>query len=165
MPDERGQGDKIRDQKPTYSARARTYLCPPRGRTPVLLRPARAEVGGVRSDSKNVCARTHLVPPRVRISGQRGVSYANEKTQQSNLKKNPPAVPAAAFAGRSAAAAFSWLSPDGREEERRQGVSARYLTGLYASERGSGYGWDTDHYGTRNWVLRGGRKRPIHSIS
>ena len=38
---------------------------------------------------------------------QRGVSQANEKkTQQSKLKKNSPAVPAAAFAGRSTAAAL-----------------------------------------------------------
>ena len=29
---------------------------------------------------------------------------------------------------------------------------ARYLTGLYASKRGSGYGWDTDYYGTREGV-------------
>ena len=46
-----------------------------------------------------------------------------KKTQQSKLKNNSPAVPAAAFSGRSAAAAFSWLSSDGREEDRRQGVS------------------------------------------
>ena len=77
----------------------------------------------VRSDPKNVCARTHLVPPCVRISGQRDVSHANDKTQQSKLKKNTPVVPAAAFAGHSTAAAFSWLSSGGREEERRQGVS------------------------------------------
>ena len=76
------RGIRSEIKKPTYSARARTYICPPRGRTPVLLRPARAEVGGgrgVRPDSKNVCARTHLVPPRVRIPWQRGVSHANEK--------------------------------------------------------------------------------------
>ena len=46
-----------------------------------------------------------------------------KKTQKSKLKKNSLAVPAAAFAGRSAAATFSWLSSDGREEECRQGVS------------------------------------------
>ena len=39
-------------------------------------------------------------------------------------------------------------------------VSARYLAGLYASERGSGYGWDTDHYGTCDWVLRGAVNGP-----
>ena len=39
---------------------------------------------------------------------------------------------------------------------------ARYLAGSYASERGSGYGWNTDHYGARNRVLRGGRLWPIH---
>ena len=32
---------------------------------------------------------------------------------------------------------------------------ARYLTGFYASERGSGYRWNTEHYGTRNRVLSG----------
>ena len=33
---------------------------------------------------------------------------------------------------------------------------ARYLTGLYASERGSGYGCNTDYYGIRDWELGGG---------
>ena len=39
--------------------------------------------------------------------------------------------------------------------------AARYLTGIYASERGYGYGF-ADYYGTRNWVLSGGRLRPIY---
>ena len=55
--------------------------------------------------------------------GQRGVNRANKKTQKSKLNKNSPAVPPAAFAGRSAAAALQWWPSDGREEERRRGVS------------------------------------------
>ena len=39
-------------------------------------------------------------------------------------------------------------------------TGTRYLTDLYASERGSGYGRGTDHYGTRNWVLRGAVNGP-----
>ena len=43
----------------------------------------------------------------------------------------------------------------------REGVLDTLL-GFYASERGFGYRWNTDHYGTRNRVLSGGRLWPIH---
>ena len=51
---------------------------------------------------------------------RRGVSCTDKKHA---MKTNLPAVPAAAFTGRSAAAALSWWQSDGREEGRLQGVS------------------------------------------